>query len=107
MYACHNNDDRSDNRPENLRWDTPEENMRDQVRNGIHHSLTIERCPYGHLRVDPNLRYKKDRRIRICLACWRAWCCNGQARYKGKPVRDHRTMADEKYRKIMAGQPVI
>lgn len=34
MEACHNNGDASDNRPENLRWDTHLENNRDRKRHG-------------------------------------------------------------------------
>lgn len=34
MQCCHYNDIKTDNRLENLRWDTPEANMRDALRNG-------------------------------------------------------------------------
>jgi hypothetical protein len=37
MWGLHANDVKHDNRIENLRWDTPSENMYDRVRNGIHH----------------------------------------------------------------------
>lgn len=37
MYACHNNGIRSDNRPENLRWDTPSGNSMDRVAHGTSH----------------------------------------------------------------------
>lgn len=33
-YACHNNGSRTDNRPENLRWDTQAGNVADTVRHG-------------------------------------------------------------------------
>jgi hypothetical protein len=34
MQCCHFNDDAWDNRPENLRWDTPAANYADRDRNG-------------------------------------------------------------------------
>lgn len=36
MEACHNNGDRTDNRLENLRWDTRSANQKDAVRHGTH-----------------------------------------------------------------------
>ena len=36
MQACHNNGIRSDNRPENLRWDTVKNNEADKVQHGTH-----------------------------------------------------------------------
>jgi hypothetical protein len=36
MVACHNNGVRDDNRVENVRWDTPEENVRDKIAHGTH-----------------------------------------------------------------------
>lgn len=36
--ACHNNSDPSDNRLENLRWDTPTGNFSDRHKNGTHPS---------------------------------------------------------------------
>lgn len=34
MVCCHNNGDASDNRPENLRWDTPYNNNQDRKKHG-------------------------------------------------------------------------
>lgn len=34
--ACHNNSDPSDNRVENLRWDSPKGNYKDRVKNNTH-----------------------------------------------------------------------
>ena len=34
MQACHNNGIRGDNRPENLRWDTPKNNQADRIAHG-------------------------------------------------------------------------
>ena len=40
--ACHNNGDRTDNRAENLRWDTPSANQNDRAKHGT--SNRGERC---------------------------------------------------------------
>lgn len=40
LEACHGNGDPADNRVDNLRWDTHQENMRDAVRHGTHNFLT-------------------------------------------------------------------
>ena len=37
--ACHNNGDCSDNRVDNLRWDTPSNNTRDKIKHGTHNWL--------------------------------------------------------------------
>jgi hypothetical protein len=34
MYACHNDDDKDNNRASNLRWGTPKDNAQDRERNG-------------------------------------------------------------------------
>lgn len=36
MVCCHNNGMSDDNRPSNLRWDTPSANQRDSVKHGTH-----------------------------------------------------------------------
>ena len=36
MEACHEDDDRTNNRLSNLRWDTPKANAADRDRNGKH-----------------------------------------------------------------------
>lgn len=47
MQCCHNNGDHEDNRPENLRWDTPKANMQDMKRHG--RTLWGERNPRAKL----------------------------------------------------------
>ena len=38
MEACHNNGIRTDNRLENLRWDTRKNNIGDEIKHGTHYS---------------------------------------------------------------------
>jgi len=46
--CCHRNDIKTDNRLENLRWDTSSANMYDRVRNGIHPMSRKTHCKNGH-----------------------------------------------------------
>ncbi len=41
MECCHNNDNPADNRLENLRWDTHENNLKDRKRNGINQGEAV------------------------------------------------------------------
>ena len=75
--ACHWNDDKEDNRPENLRWGTPNENMFDRVRNGIHHNAVKTHCKWGHEFTPENTKPQSGKRGRDCKAC-------GSARTRAK-----------------------
>lgn len=73
LQCCHRNDDPSDNRLINLRWDSSSANHHDAVRNGRHALASRDRCPRGHALVAPNLVPSWLRRGgRGCLACHRA-----------------------------------
>jgi NUMOD4 motif/HNH endonuclease len=48
QQCCHGNDISTDNRLENLRWDTPRANMFDRVRNGRHNNASKTHCNHGH-----------------------------------------------------------
>lgn len=50
MEACHNNGDRTDNRLENLRWDTAKANQADRKKHGT--DLRGEALPYAKLTAD-------------------------------------------------------
>lgn len=99
-HGCHNNGERLDNRPENLRWDTVTENNRDIVRHG-RSRLKQRACSLGHLLQEPNLTlYGLKRGRRVCRACVRANARAANARKCGLPVyRDQ--WADAAYDRIM------
>ncbi len=78
MEVAHNNGDSMDNRIENLRFDSPSENIRDVVRHGNHHLGNRTHCSHGHeftpentliqrsgMTVDGRVQYR--RRCRECL----------------------------------------
>lgn len=72
MEACHLNDESSDNRLENLRWDTRSANRLDAVRNGIHPHAKKTRCPRGH--EYDRVRYRRSgpkagQSFRACSIC--------------------------------------
>lgn len=68
MFACHENDIPSDNRVENLRWDTPRANRLDSVRNGTHTNANKTECPKGHP-YSPENTYHHPSGSRICREC--------------------------------------
>lgn len=73
MVACHYDDDPSNNRLDNLRWDSISENNRDMVRNGNHNFGSRTHCPRGHELAKWNLaRSPLKSGHRNCLACTRA-----------------------------------
>jgi hypothetical protein len=53
--ACHGPAGSSDNRLNNLRWDTDSANTQDLVRSGNHHLARRNICDYGHILAAPNL----------------------------------------------------
>lgn len=69
LDCCHINGDRQDNRPENLRWGTRQENVDDMLRHGTHPSQRLKtHCPSGHKYTPSNTGRRKDgsRRCRAC-----------------------------------------
>ena len=68
MVACHWNDDPSDNRLENLRWDTEKANQADKMRNGHNTNANKTHCPQGHEYTEENI-YRRDNGYRQCRAC--------------------------------------
>lgn len=70
MAICHGNDIKTDNRPENLRFDTWSENQLDRVRNGIHPNANKTHCVNGH-EFTPENTYVHRGRSRHCRSCAR------------------------------------
>lgn len=75
-HACHRNDDKDDNRLENLYWGSPAENAVEKVRNGKHHYARRTHCAEGHPLSGDNLiesteTLKSGSKIkrRRCRAC--------------------------------------
>ncbi|MEW1706979.1 NUMOD4 motif-containing HNH endonuclease [Microbacterium sp. NPDC089190] len=95
--TCHNDGDPSNNRLENLRWDTQSENTRDRVVHGTHNESSKSVCPRGHLLTAPNLtRHHAANGVRSCLACARTW-----ALVRRRGGRFDVDLADAKYLEIM------
>ena len=86
MQACHWNDDKEDNRPENLRWGTPNENMFDRVRNGIHHNAVKTHCKWGHEFTPENTKPQSGKRGRDCKACGNA---RTRAKRRGMTLQEY------------------
>lgn len=68
MVACHWNDLGTDNRLENLRWDTPSANEYDKVRNGRSVQANKTHCPQGH-EYTPENTYIRPNGNRSCRVC--------------------------------------
>lgn len=103
MEGCHGNGDKSDNRPENLRWATHVENEQDKDLHGTRYQRNRKRCPYGHPLEAPNLTSSGTARgHRVCWACSKAHDYGRYCKAYGKPF-DFQAEADEYYRRIMAG----
>lgn len=97
MEACHNNGNSSDDRLENLRWDTTRNNHLDKVKHGTHHESKKARCPRGHLLVEPNLvaSLLNKNGGRTCISCARA-----RSRVSKNPLLDFVTLSHDYYDKL-------
>jgi len=99
MEACHGDGNPTNNRLENLRWDTRSENRRDAVRHGTYRNGSEKKtaCPRGHDYVAPNLVPAHQRLgHRGCLACARerTWAYDHKLPFSAE-------RADERYRQLM------
>jgi len=98
MDACHNDGDATNNRLDNLRWDTVSENRLDTVRHGTHRYSKRTECLRGHALVEANLVLSyKTKGVRRCKACERA---RSDARRAGGR-RASQEAADAHYKRIM------
>ncbi len=68
LEVCHNNGDPSDNRLENLRYDTKSANQYDRVRHGRHFQALKMQCQYGHDYTPENTGIDTNGR-RYCREC--------------------------------------
>jgi hypothetical protein len=103
--GCHNNGVKTDNRLENLRWDTYAANMEDSLRHGTHRCGNMFKvvCPFGHDLVEPNLAaWASEMGRRACLACIRARATAAQRRRRGQPA-DLESLRAFYYEAIMTG----
>ena len=69
MEGCHWDDDPTNNRLENLRWDTHSANTFDKVRNGNHNHASKIECKHGHKFTSDNTYLFRG--VRNCRACQR------------------------------------
>lgn len=67
MEACHDDGDPSNNRVENLRWDTHRNNLLDKYRHG---TIFKTHCKHGH-EFTPGNTAPDDRGNKKCLTCVR------------------------------------
>lgn len=68
LMGCHRDDDDSNNRLTNLRWDTQSSNARDCIRNGRNHQSLKTKCRNGHDYSPGNTRIAPsgERRCTLC-----------------------------------------
>lgn len=71
LQVCHNDGDKSNNRPSNLRYDTGSNNVRDSVRHGTQVEARKTHCAQGHPYDEANTKWirtatGKGRHCRTC-----------------------------------------
>lgn len=69
LECCHADGDFTNNRLENLRWDTSTENNLDQVRHGNHYWAKRTHCKHGHEYTPANTYLRSGHRH--CMTCMR------------------------------------
>ena len=68
--VCHNDGDKQNSLPPNLRYDTSQGNRQDEIEhNGGTFQSLKDRCPAGHLYDEENTYYRKSRPGRNCRKC--------------------------------------
>jgi len=102
--SLHRNGVRHDNRLDNLRWGSHQENYEDRQRHGTAPGAD-GCCKRGHLLSGPNLKPRRGT-VRECLACSRAVTYWNWATREGRPPGERRELwiqgrADDNYRDIM------
>ncbi|WP_083562784.1 NUMOD4 motif-containing HNH endonuclease [Mycobacterium malmoense] len=69
MHVCHNNGIATDNRAENLRYDTLSNNQLDTVRHGTHFNASKTHCKRNHPLTPENVYVNPTTGGRRCLQC--------------------------------------
>lgn len=67
--CCHRDGVHTNNALENLYWGTPSDNVRDQVRHGVHHGARKTHCKHGHEFTPDNTYITRQGRSRACKTC--------------------------------------
>lgn len=101
-WGLHRDDDKTNNRLDNLYWGTPPDNSRDMLLNGKHWQANKTVCPRNHLLEEPNLVASTKRQLnrRTCRACRDA-----KNILRAQPGLDLTVVADACYWEIMTGEP--
>lgn len=84
MEACHWDDDHTNNRLDNLRWDTRVNNYRDRERNGILNYKLKTHCVSGHEYTEENTYVNPNTGHRLCRPCHREYDRNRRPRRSAK-----------------------
>lgn len=99
FQACHYNGNQTDNRLENLRWDSPSGNNLDKVRHGTDHQVNKTHCPRRHLLTPENVWPSKLKRgHRDCKACG---LVRNRVKYGTIPVENFQEEADKEFDKLI------
>lgn len=98
LEACHWDDNPTNNALSNLRWDTPEANRADAVRNNRRTRKT--RCRRGHELVGFNAVRVPSRQGPRCRACRRAENSRHRSSWTD-PEAEIQGMSDQLYRSFM------
>lgn len=93
MVVCHNDGDSTNNRVDNLRYDTQSANVRDAVKHGVHGEAKLTHCKRGHPFSGDNLVLDKTPRgpVRKCRECLKL-----HGRIHNAKLRDARLNPQEK-----------
>lgn len=94
LDVCHNNGNPTDNRVENLRYDTKSSNMYDKQKHGTDHYACRNHCSAGHEYTSDNTRIRvRDGHIsRVCRQCEKE--ASVKKRAKRKQESDSKLRAD-------------
>jgi len=71
FVVMHLDNDKTNNRPENLRWGSRAENNAQAVQDGLHWPSAKTHCKKGHPLSGDNLLYIEKRNRRVCRTCKR------------------------------------